>query len=57
MIVKMSNKEYQVIVTISELSKEGKSINPNSIALKANISWETAKKYLNNLLNIKEKKC
>ncbi len=53
MQVIMNNKQYEVILTISELANENKDINANSISNKLGISWHTAKKYLNNLLNIK----
>jgi predicted transcriptional regulator len=49
-------KDFLMLKAMSKLAIEKKDINPNSIALKANVSWHTAKKFYMSSFNIKELK-
>jgi len=51
---KLTNTALSILEAISYLSKNKKNINANSVSIRANISWSTAKKYMTNNFYIKE---
>jgi len=52
---KINKTTILILESISELYKNKQDINPHSIAKKAQIDWRTAKRYMLNNFNIKEK--